>query len=222
MVLIFDYFTNQLTINPIQAATQLTGKISITLLTIMLALTPLSKITGLRIFSKLRKQIGLYSFMYASIHMLIFIILDYSLIWDRIYRVVIEKLFILLGLGAFTILLLMAITSFKVTKIKLGKYWKRLHRFVYLAAVIIVIHFILAQKGNILTVRGNILEPAIYAIIILILLTFRLPLLFNLFKLRNNVSREPANIKIVDGKIHKAGIPVHVNSNSIVEDIPSK
>lgn len=221
-VLVYDSLTNQLTINPIQAATQRTGKIAITLLTIMLSLTPLSSITGLRLFSKQRKPVGLYSFLYASIHFLIFVILDYSLIWDRIYRVVVEKPFILIGLGAFTILLLMAVTSFKITKVKLGKYWKYLHRFVYLASVLVVIHFILAQKGNFLTVRGNILEPMIYGGMILILLSFRIPLMVSAFKKQKPRKQYHGNQNTADEEIRGNNIPSKVIAARIVDEVPSK
>jgi len=130
--------------------------------------------------------------MYASIHLMIFLVLDYNLIGILIYREIIQKPFILLGLGAFTILLLMASTSFNWTIAKLGKYWKRLHRLVYLVAVIVVIHYFLALKGNILNVSGNIIQPLIYGLIVITLLLMRIPAIKNLIQ-----HNRPPRIRII-------------------------
>jgi sulfoxide reductase heme-binding subunit YedZ len=86
-----------------------------------------------------------------------------------------QKVYIIFGLIAFLILLAMAITSFQWWKRKLAKNWKRLHRLVYLAVILIILHYALAQKGDLMLLRGNLIKPLIYGLITVILLLLRLP-----------------------------------------------
>ena len=181
-VLILDAGLNRLTANPIQAAMQRTGLTALIILTIMLSLTPLSTITHELYFRSFRKPVGLYAFLYASVHMLIFVVLDFNLNGERLIRQVTEKPFILLGLTGYILLAALAITSFKSVKAKMGKNWRRLHRMVYLIAVLIVVHDTLSQKGNAFQVQGNLLQPILLGSIILLLLLLRVPVVKNLFK----------------------------------------
>ena len=190
IVLIFDYLTSNLSANPIQTAEQRTGKIALILLVIMLAVTPFQIFYKTRLLSGMRKRLGLYSFLYASIHLSIFIFLDYGLNWVSIFNQLTQKTYIIYGLIAFLILLSMAITSFRWWKVKLGKNWKRLHRLVYLAAILIVLHYAFGQKGDVLQLRGNLIQPVVYGSITLVLLLLRIPqvkktLLMLLDKLRH-------------------------------------
>lgn len=175
LILIADYLTSNLTINPIQAAEQRTGRIALGVLIVMLAVTPINIITKTRLLSGMRKRLGLYAFFYACVHLFIFLVIDYGLNWLSIYKQLTQKIFILPGLIAILILTAMAITSFKWWKRKLGKNWKRLHRLVYLAAILILLHFALAQKGDIFQLRGNLVQPIVYGVITMLLLLMRLP-----------------------------------------------
>ena len=175
IVLVIDYFTHNLTANPIQAASQRTGRTAITLLTLSLSGTPLQLITGINYFKTFRKPLGLYAFMYAVIHFVNFMVFDYGLVTRRILRQFIEKPYIWFGLTTLIILTLMALTSYKWWKVKMGKNWKRLHQLVYVAGIVVIIHDSLAQKANLLQFRGNILLPVIYGSVIAILLIIRLP-----------------------------------------------
>lgn len=194
LILIFDYFTNNLTANPIQAATQRTGKTALTILVIMLAVTPVVSLTKASILSGMKKRLGLYAFMYAAIHFIIFTVVDYGLNFDWIVQTLTQKPYLILGLAAFIILLLMAITSFQWWKRKMGKNWKRLHRLVYAASVLIVLHFALAQKGDLFTLSGNLGLPLLYGIVLLVLLSFRIPIVKNwITVLRNNLNSSRIN-----------------------------
>ncbi len=174
-VLIVDYLTSNLTANPIQTAEQRTGKIAIIVLIIMLAVTPIQIIHRTILLSGMKKRLGLYAFFYACVHLFIFLGLDFGLNWHSIYLQIIQKTFILPGLIAFTILLAMAITSFQWWKRKLARNWKRLHRLVYLAAILILLHYALAQKGDVMQLRGNLVQPVIWGLITILLLLLRLP-----------------------------------------------
>ncbi len=175
VVMIFDLFTHHLTANPIQAMEQRTGRHAITLLLLSLACTPLNTLFGWRELLKRRRALGLYALMYATIHIIIFVDIDYGLAWSLLVQTVIEKWYIIFGMLAFLVLLPLGITSFDIWKVRLGKNWKRLHQAVYLAAPIAVLHYALSKKGDIFHLQGDIVRPFIYGLVLLLLLILRAP-----------------------------------------------
>jgi sulfoxide reductase heme-binding subunit YedZ len=174
-LLIFDLLTGRLSANPIQDLERRTGRHAITLLVLLLICTPINTIFKWSEPLKRRRALGLYTFMYVTIHMIIFVDLDYGLAWSRFYQEVIQKPRLIVGFMAFLILIPLAITSFDIWKKRLGKNWKRLHQLVYLIAPLAVLHYVWSKKGNILTLQGEIAKPLIYGIIIAIFLIFRIP-----------------------------------------------
>jgi sulfoxide reductase heme-binding subunit YedZ len=180
-LLIFDLFTHHLTANPIEAMEQLTGRHTIALLVLSLACTPLNTLFGWRELLKRRRALGLYALMYATIHVLIFVNLDYGLAWSLIIQTVLQRSYIVFGSVVFIILIPLGLTSFDIWKMRLGKKWKLLHQAVYLAAPIAVLHYALATKGDIFHLTGNIEEPLIYGLAVMILLILRLPFLRRFF-----------------------------------------
>jgi len=178
--LILDYIMGNLTVNPVQAILQRTGKYALVILILTLACTPANTIFHLRQALRVRRALGLLSFFYASLHLLAFIGLDYSFDLTLLRDAFIEQRN-LIGLGAFAILLAMAVTSFRWWMKRMGKNWKRLHRLVYLGAVLVIIHFSLASKGDLLRIRGDILEPAGYGLAVALLLLLRVPFIRRLF-----------------------------------------
>jgi sulfoxide reductase heme-binding subunit YedZ len=179
--LIFDYFTHHLTANPIQAMEQRTGRHALTLLVLALACTPLNTLFGWREMLKRRRALGLYAGMYASIHVIIFTNLDFGLAWSLIIQTVIEKSYILFGLAVFLMLIPLAVTSFDIWKMRLGKNWKRLHQIVYFAAPIAVLHYALSKKGDIFHLSGDIKRPLAYGVVVIGLLVMRLPFMRRFF-----------------------------------------
>jgi methionine sulfoxide reductase heme-binding subunit len=177
VLLIIDFFTNNLTANPIQALEQRTGLHAITLLVMALACTPLNSLFGWRELIKRRRALGLYAFMYATIHVIIFVDLDYGLAWSLIVQTIIQKPYIVVGLLAFLMLVPLAFTSFDIWKKRLGKNWKRLHQLVYLIAPLAVLHYAWGKKGNfsIFHLGGDILRPLVYAVIVILFLIMRIP-----------------------------------------------
>lgn len=174
-ILVFLFVVDQSTFNPIQTLEHRTGKTALIFLILSLACTPLSAILGWKELARRKKALGVYGFMFAAVHLLIFLWLDYGFEFAIIWRVIINSVYIWIGLAAFFMLLALAITSFKKMKLLLKKNWKRLHRLVYLISPLVVLHFILVQKGNLLSLQGNLVEPLIYGSIVLILLVLRLP-----------------------------------------------
>jgi methionine sulfoxide reductase heme-binding subunit len=175
VILVFDFFTNNLTANPIQALEQRTGRHAITLLVLSLACTPLNTLFRWSELLKRRRALGLYAFMYAALHVLIFIDLDYGLAWSLILQTVFEKPYIIVGVTGFLLLIPLAFTSFDIWKKRLGKTWKRLHQLVYLIAPLLILHYAWSKKGDFFALQGEIVRPLIYGLIVILLLIMRIP-----------------------------------------------
>ena len=175
--LAWDAWTGNLTVNPIQAAEQRTGKYALVLLVLSLACTPLNTLFGLRKALTVRRTLGLYAFMFAAMHFVIFIGIDYGFDWEFLRLDISNKRYILVGATALTILTLLAATSFKWWMKRLGKRWKALHRLIYLAAPLVVLHYAWARKGDIFRLQGDILQPLAFGVVVALLLLARLPAL---------------------------------------------
>jgi sulfoxide reductase heme-binding subunit YedZ len=173
--LLIDAVLGNLSVNPIQDLEQRTGRHAITLLVLSLLCTPLNTLLGWKEPLKRRRALGLYAFMYATIHVLIFLDLDYGLAWSQIIQSVLEKPYIIFGLITFLMLVPLAVTSFDVWKMRLKKNWKRLHQTIYLIAPLAVLHFALSKKGDIFRLQGEIVRPLIYGLVVLLLLLLRIP-----------------------------------------------
>jgi methionine sulfoxide reductase heme-binding subunit len=173
--ILFDFITGNISPNPIQELQQRTGRHAITLLVLSLACTPLNTIFKWPELIKRRRALGLYAFMYASIHVLIFVDLDYGLAWSLIIQTIFEKPYIIVGVISFLLLIPLAFTSFDVWKMRLKKNWKRLHQMIYLIAPLVVLHYAWSKKGDFFSLQGEIIRPLIYGVIVLLLLAFRIP-----------------------------------------------
>lgn len=175
VVLIVDAVNNNLTFNPIQAATQRTGDTAIILLGLSLACSPLSTYAGWKDAIKLRRALGLYAFMYAAVHFFLFIAVDYGFQFNFIAREFWEKYYLWAGLPAFAVLCALAATSFHWAMRRMGKNWKRLHRYIYLGAILVVLHLALVIKGDFFRLGGDVWKPFVAAIVIGGLLIIRIP-----------------------------------------------
>jgi sulfoxide reductase heme-binding subunit YedZ len=175
--LIWDAWMGNLTVNPIQAATQRTGKYALVLLVLSLACTPLNTLFGFRQALTVRRLLGLYAFLFAATHFAIFVWIDYGFDWELIRLEILDKRYILVGATALTILTLLAVTSFQWWMKRLGKRWKYLHRLVYLAAPFVVLHYAWARKGDLFRLQGDILQPLAFGVVVALLLLARLPAL---------------------------------------------
>jgi len=173
--LLFDMATSTLSANPIQELEQRTGRHAITLLILSLACTPLNTLFKWSEPLKRRRALGLYAFMYATIHVIIFIDLDYGLAWSLIIQTIFEKPYIVVGMLSFLMLIPLAFTSFDIWKKRLGKNWKRLHQIIYLIAPLAVLHYAWGKKGDFFRLQGEIILPLIYASIVIIFLVMRIP-----------------------------------------------
>jgi sulfoxide reductase heme-binding subunit YedZ len=174
--ILVDLLTHNLSANPIQALEQRTGRAAITLLMLSLACSPLNSLFGWRESLKRRRALGLYTFMYATIHVIIFADLDYGLAWSLLVQTIFQKPYILVGLATFLLLIPLAITSFDIWKVRLGKNWKRLHRVLYFIAPLAVLHYGWSKKGTFLALQGDFIRPLIYGLVLVILMVLRIPI----------------------------------------------
>ena len=170
-----DLLTHNLTANPIQALEQRTGRAAITLLILSLACSPLNSLFGWKEPLKRRRALGLYTFMYAVIHVTIFADLDYGLAWSLLIQTVFQKPYIVVGMTTFLLLNPLAITSFDIWKVRLGKNWKRLHRLIYYIAPLAVLHYGWSKKGTFLSLQGDIVRPLVYGLVLALLMILRIP-----------------------------------------------
>lgn len=164
----WDIATDNLTVNPIQDITFRTGKWALILLVVALACTPINTLFGIRQALKLRRPLGLYGFLYVVLHFLTFTGLDYRFDMRFLPGAILEKRFVLAGLAALLLLIPLAVTSTKGWQKRLGKRWKSLHRLVYLAVPLAVVHYVWL-------VKADIREPLTYGAIVALLLALRLP-----------------------------------------------
>ena len=177
VLITYYFFTNNLTVNPIQDIEQRLGRVALYFLVATLAVTPLSTMTGWSGLLPRRRALGLYAFFYASLHVLVFLGLDYGFNFSQILPLLTGKLYLIIGVLAFSMLLPLAVTSFDYFIRHMGKNWKRLHWLIYPAGLIVILHYSLSLKGNLFTLKGNILQPLIWGIVIILLLILRLPAL---------------------------------------------
>jgi sulfoxide reductase heme-binding subunit YedZ len=168
VLLILDWARDNLTFNPIQAVELRTGKYALIFLILSLACTPLNTIFGFRQVLKVRRPLGLYAFFYASIHFLVFIGLDYQFDLELLREAIFEKRYALVGFSAGMILLALALTSTRGWMKRLGRTWSKLHKFVYLAGILVIIHYIWS-------VKTDIRQPLIYGGVLMMLLAARIP-----------------------------------------------
>jgi methionine sulfoxide reductase heme-binding subunit len=152
--------------NPIERLLIESGTIAMIMLLSALAVTPLRRLTGLAAITRLRRMIGLLAFGYVSLHFLIWLgvdlFFDVSLILDDLT----QRPYVMVGFAAWVILLLLASTSTDRAVRILKRNWSRLHRLVYAAGVLAVIHVIWLT-------RADYREATIYALVLLVLLGSR-------------------------------------------------
>lgn len=153
--------------DPVAELTHETGQWALRMLLLSLALTPLRRLTRWAGWIRYRRLAGLWAFAYASLHLSVYLILDLGDYWRQIIEEVLKRPYITVGATAWLLLLPLAATSTQWAMRRLGRRWQALHRLVYLAAVLAVVHFIWL-------VKADLGEPLIYATVLAILLGLRL------------------------------------------------
>jgi sulfoxide reductase heme-binding subunit YedZ len=167
-LLIWAFWQDRLGPDAVAEMTRRTGRSALAFLMLSLAPTVFSRATGYRQVLRVRRALGLYSFMYAAVHLLIYVGLDYRFNLRLILDAIRVGRLVWVGLGAFIIMVPLAVTSTAGWMKRLGKNWKRLHRSVYVAAGLAVLHYSWRFKELRTT-------PLLVGAALLILLIARLP-----------------------------------------------
>jgi sulfoxide reductase heme-binding subunit YedZ len=167
--LVYGAAANQLGANPAEALIRRLGDWTLRGLWLTLAITPLRELTGLAALARFRRMLGVFTFVYASLHLLAYGWLDMGLDFGDIARDIAKRPFILMGFTAWALMLPLAATSFNQAIKALGaRRWQVLHRAVYAVAVVALLHFIWMRAG-----KNNFAEPAVYGVLLALLLGWR-------------------------------------------------
>jgi len=164
--LYFAAFSDQLGADPVEAVIHFTGIGAFNLLLITLLVSPVAKKFKLGYLLQTRRLLGLYAFTYALFHLANFLAFEVQFDVNLFFTEIFERPYITIGLVAFLLLTVLAITSINVIKSKMGRSWQKLHNFNYLIVLLVATHFYWS-------VKSDLTEPLIYWGITLILLRFR-------------------------------------------------
>ena len=139
-------------VNPIERLTHRTGEMALYCLLLSLAVTPLRMLTGRAVLTRFRRMLGLLAFFYALLHLGIYL-LDRSLTDEgftlrEVGKDIAKRPYITIGTLAFVMLLVLAVTSTNGMIRRLGHSWQVLHRLVYPAAILAIIHFTWLVKAG--------------------------------------------------------------------------
>jgi sulfoxide reductase heme-binding subunit YedZ len=165
--LLLKVFQNDLGPDPAQALSIETGEWTLRFLLLTLAITPFRQIFRMVEIARLRRMIGLFAFFYASIHFLSWMAFILGFRWLAIAEELVERPYITVGFLAYVILFLLGVTSTNSMVRRLGKNWKRLHKFVYAASILAIVHLLWI-------LRTDVTEAVIYGVLLAILLGYRI------------------------------------------------
>ncbi len=166
--------------DPVAAITHATGDWTLRLLLLGLAMTPLRRLLGQAWPLRFRRLIGLYAFFYGCLHLTTYLALDLGAYWQQIFADIVKRPYITVGFAAWLLLVPLALTSTRRAMRWLGRRWGLLHRAVYAAAALGVLHFVWL-------VKSDLREPLVYAAILALLLGVRL-----YWRLRRRAVQPPA------------------------------
>jgi sulfoxide reductase heme-binding subunit YedZ len=164
-IMIYDGVLDQLSANPVEDITHRTGDWALRFLVITLAITPVRQLFGWSSILRLRRMFGLYSFFYGCLHFAVYM-LDQGFALEEILPDIARRPYITVGFSALLCMSFLAVTSNRFSMIRLGVRWKKLHSLIYIIAVAAILHFLWL-------VKADVLEPVIYGIIVVVLLSWR-------------------------------------------------
>ena len=167
LVITYKIFFNKLGPEPVKEITHFTGEWALIFICLTLSMRPLKKFTNLNYWVKVRRMLGLFVFFYTSLHLLTYVGIDHRFNWQPILNDVVKKKYIFVGFAAWVLLIPLTITSSQKMMLLLKEKWKKLHRLIYVIAILGSLHFIWLSK----TIY---FKPLFYFVLITILLTLRI------------------------------------------------
>ena len=169
MLVVGDAFeiTGKLSANPIEDILDRFGNWTIRFIMITLAVTPARRITGWNWLIRFRRMFGLFTFFYALMHFLTWLILDQGILLQAIIEALSQRPFITVGFIALVLLTALAATSTAAVRRRMGRHWQTLHNAAYVVGILGVWHYWWQ-------VKKDITEPLLYAVLLAALLAPRL------------------------------------------------
>ena len=164
---VYGAITNQLGPDPGTYLTRELGEWALRFLCLTLLITPLRKITGINKLIRYRRMLGLFTLFYAVMHVLVYLAFMLGWQWRTLIEDLYKRPYIVVGALAVLIFVVLGVTSPKVVMKKLGRNWVRLHRLIYVAAGLVVVHYLWL-------VKSDYTEPVVYGAILLTLMMYRL------------------------------------------------
>ena len=167
LVLAAEAFTGGLGANPIQALTRALGDWSLRFLLLTLAVTPVRMLTGWGRVAALRRTFGLITFTYACLHLVSYVGLDLFFDWPSLWKDLVKRQFITVGMAAYLILIPLAVTSHNAVIKRMGMVrWRVLHRTVYVIPPLVILHFFMM-------IKAGYDRPTLYGFVAVALLVMR-------------------------------------------------
>jgi methionine sulfoxide reductase heme-binding subunit len=157
---------DQLGADPVKAIIHFTGISAFNLLLLSLLVSPLAKLLKQGLLVRVRRLLGLYAFFYALLHFSSYLLFELQLEWGTLLTEIAKRPYMTVGFSALLILAALAATSTQKIQRKMGSSWQKLHNWIYLAGLLVALHFIWS-------VKSDLIEPLIYWIMLLFLLYFR-------------------------------------------------
>jgi methionine sulfoxide reductase heme-binding subunit len=184
--------------DPVKKLEHECGKTALNLLLLTLAVSPVRELTGQPQLLRLRRMLGLFAFFYVALHFTIYLTLDLELNFRLLGADIVKRPYLTIGFTALLLLIPLALTSTNAMMRRLGSRWQRLHRLVYVIAVLGVWHFYWQ-------VKRDVREPLIYAGMLTILLAWRV------LRARRRRSTQPAARRALSQREDRAALPAPEN-----------
>jgi len=165
--LVWLAFADGLGSNPVEFVIRSLGTWTLVLLLVTLSVTPMRLIFGIKWLMPLRRMMGLFTFFYVCLHLLAYAGLDQWFDWQAIVHDIAKHPYVLVGFTAFVLMIPLAVTSTQAMMRRLGRRWQKLHRLVYIIAILGVTHYWWL-------VKKDVTEPFLYALVLFVLLAVRL------------------------------------------------
>ena len=160
-------YLDKLGANPVELIERHFGKWTLIFLCLTLTMTPLCKLTQNGQWVLYRRMLGLFVFFYSTVHFLCYVGIDYQFAWHDMKDDILKHRYVLVGFLAWLLLIPLAITSSNKMIQRLRTKWKRLHRLVYLIAILGLLHFFWL-------IKKDMTQPLIYSGVLLILFLLRM------------------------------------------------
>jgi sulfoxide reductase heme-binding subunit YedZ len=164
-----NFLPDLLGANPVEEILNTCGKTGLNLLMLTLCVTPIRRSTGINRLLSFRRLLGLFAFFYLVLHFSSYALLDLGLQWGTLLEDITERPYITVGFTALMLLVPLVATSTHAMQRRLGRNWVKLHRLVYVIAVLGVVHFWWQVKSN-----ADVGEPLLYSFLLGVLFAARL------------------------------------------------